>query len=116
MQGTVKPSRLWRDGVRFLLIIFKIGTLYSPLKLFAPVAFAHALVGTGYYAFTFVTPRAPVLGNDLLVECLGDYFSDWPGVGANYSTDVPADGTKAHRRNRGFVLDNVRRFHGSTAS
>ena len=27
-----------RDGVRFLLIIFKIATLYSPLKLFAPVA------------------------------------------------------------------------------
>jgi hypothetical protein len=28
--------RLVRDGLRFLLIIFKIGSLYSPLKLFAP--------------------------------------------------------------------------------
>ncbi|KTG17122.1 MULTISPECIES: glycosyltransferase family 2 protein [unclassified Guyparkeria] len=46
--------RLVRDGIRFLLIIFKIGTLYSPLKLFFPVAFAHALVGIGYYLFTFV--------------------------------------------------------------
>jgi len=27
-----------RDGVRFLLIIFKIATLYSPLKLFAPAS------------------------------------------------------------------------------
>jgi glycosyltransferase involved in cell wall biosynthesis len=54
MQGTTSHIRLWRDGVRFLLIIFKIGTLYSPLKLFAPVALAHALVGLGYYAFTFI--------------------------------------------------------------
>ena len=38
MQGTESHIRLWRDGIRFLLIIFKIGTLYSPLKLFAPVA------------------------------------------------------------------------------
>lgn len=53
MQGTESHIRLWRDGIRFLLIIFKIGTLYSPLKLFAPVAFAHALVGVGYYGFTF---------------------------------------------------------------
>lgn len=53
MQGTESHIRLWRDGIRFLLIIFKIGTLYSPLKLFAPIAFAHALVGVGYYGFTF---------------------------------------------------------------
>ena len=44
MQGTESHIRLWRDGVRFLLIIFKIGTLYSPLKLFAPVALMHALM------------------------------------------------------------------------
>ncbi len=53
MLGTTSHVRLWRDGIRFLLIIFKIGTLYSPLKLFAPVALAHALVGLSYYVFTF---------------------------------------------------------------
>lgn len=42
-----------RDGVRFLLIIFKIATLYSPLKLFAPTALAFFMVGLGYYAYTF---------------------------------------------------------------
>ena len=42
-----------KDGVRFLLIIFKIGTLYSPLKLFFPVAFIHAGFGLGYYAYTY---------------------------------------------------------------
>lgn len=44
-----------KDGIRFLLIIFKIATLYSPLKLFVPVAAAFFLTGLGYYAYTFVT-------------------------------------------------------------
>lgn len=44
-----------KDGLRFLLIIFKIGTLYSPLKLFFPVALTHATLGLGYYAYSFVT-------------------------------------------------------------
>lgn len=29
---------LVKDGIRFLLIIFKVGTLYSPLKVYFPVA------------------------------------------------------------------------------
>lgn len=48
----IKPLR---DGVRFLLIIFKIATLYSPLKLFLPTALAFFVMGLGYYAYTFVT-------------------------------------------------------------
>lgn len=44
-----------RDGIRFLLIIFKIATLYAPLKLFAPTAVAFFLTGGGYYAYTFLT-------------------------------------------------------------
>jgi hypothetical protein len=44
-----------RDGVRFLLIIFKIATLYSPLKLFVPAGAVFFLLGLGYYAYTFVT-------------------------------------------------------------
>lgn len=44
-----------RDGVRFLLIIFKIATLYSPLKLFAPAALFFFLAGTTQYAHTYLT-------------------------------------------------------------
>ena len=44
-----------RDGIRFLLIIFKIATLYSPLKLFAPTALGFGLLGMGYYGYTFAT-------------------------------------------------------------
>lgn len=45
--------RLGRDGIRFFLIIFKIGTLYSPLKLFVPISAAFFVLGLGYYAYTF---------------------------------------------------------------
>ncbi len=45
--------RLMRDGARFLLIIFKIGTLFSPLKLFAPVALAMFILGTSWYGWTW---------------------------------------------------------------
>ena len=47
--------RLLRDGTRFLLIIFKIGTLFSPLKIFAPVALAMFLLASGWYGWTFIT-------------------------------------------------------------
>ncbi len=46
-----------RDGLRFLLIIFKIATLYSPLKLFAPVSFAFFALGIGNYAYTYLQQR-----------------------------------------------------------
>lgn len=46
---------LLKDGVRFFLIIFKIGTLYSPLKLFLPVSASFFLTGLGYYLYTFLT-------------------------------------------------------------
>ena len=48
----IKPLR---DGVRFFLIIFKVGTLYSPLKLFLPISLAHFALGLGYYAFTYIS-------------------------------------------------------------
>lgn len=43
-----------RDGIRFLLIIFKIATLYSPLKLFVPASAAFFVLGCLNYAWTFI--------------------------------------------------------------
>lgn len=54
-EGTKSHINLTRDGVRFFLIIFKVGTLYSPLKLFFPVSLFFLLLGGFYYAYTFVT-------------------------------------------------------------
>jgi len=53
--GTGSHIRPFRDGLRFLLIIFKIATLYSPLKLFVPTAVGFGLLGVGYYGYTFAT-------------------------------------------------------------
>ena len=47
--------RLLRDGTRFLLIIFKIGTLYSPLRLFLPISLLFFFTGLGYYLYSFLT-------------------------------------------------------------
>jgi len=44
-----------KDGIRFLLIIFKVGTLYSPLKLFLPISVSVFLTGLSYYGYTFFT-------------------------------------------------------------
>jgi len=46
--------RLFRDGARFLIIIFRIGTLYSPLKLFVPISLLFFFAGLGYYTIRFV--------------------------------------------------------------
>jgi glycosyltransferase involved in cell wall biosynthesis len=47
--------RLMRDGVRFLLIIFRVATLYSPLKLFLPISFAFFSTGMAYYLYTYLS-------------------------------------------------------------
>lgn len=44
-----------RDGLRFLVIIFKIATLYAPLKIFLPVSGMFFVTGLGYYAYTYFT-------------------------------------------------------------
>lgn len=69
--------RLVKDGVRFLLIIFKIGTLYSPLKLFGPVALLQFLAGAAWYGYTlgttgrFTNMSAMLFSGALLVFLMG---------------------------------------------
>jgi glycosyltransferase involved in cell wall biosynthesis len=53
--GNPSHIRLLRDGVRFLLIIFKIATLYAPLKIFLPASAAFFGFGLLYYSYTFIT-------------------------------------------------------------
>lgn len=45
----IKPMK---DGMRFFIIIFKIATLFSPLKMFIPIAVALFLMATGWYGYT----------------------------------------------------------------
>lgn len=44
-----------RDGLRFLLIIIKIGTLFSPQKLFLPISAGFFLTGFAYYLYTYLS-------------------------------------------------------------
>ncbi len=41
-----------KDGVKFLLIIFKIATLYAPLKIFIPLSSSAFLAGFIFYLYT----------------------------------------------------------------
>ena len=59
----IKPLR---DGLRFLLIIFKIATLYSPLKLFVPTSALFFLLGCANYAWTFAHDGRLTNGSTLL--------------------------------------------------
>ncbi|MFP5441326.1 MAG: glycosyltransferase family 2 protein [Gammaproteobacteria bacterium] len=69
--------KLFRDGVRFLLIIFKIGSLYSPLKLFLPISLAVFAVATGWYGYTwlddgrFTNMSALLYSTSLLIFLMG---------------------------------------------
>jgi glycosyltransferase involved in cell wall biosynthesis len=51
-KSKIKPLR---DGVRFFLIILKITTLFSPLRIFLPVSGSFFLMGLANYAYTYFT-------------------------------------------------------------
>ncbi len=44
-----------RDGLRFLIIVFKVGTLYAPLKIFLPFSIVSFMAGLANYAYTYIT-------------------------------------------------------------
>jgi len=46
---------LVRDGTRFLLIITKVATLFSPFRVFLPISLFFFLTGIVYYVYTFTT-------------------------------------------------------------
>ncbi len=47
--------KLLSDGVRFLLIISKVATLFSPLRVFLPISTSLFVTGLLYYLYTFTT-------------------------------------------------------------
>ncbi|MGH8556118.1 MAG: glycosyltransferase [Methylococcales bacterium] len=47
--------RLFRDGCRFIIIILKIGALFSPMRLFLPIAGILFVIGLCYYSYTYFT-------------------------------------------------------------
>ncbi len=47
--------RPWREGFRFLAIILRMITLFSPLRIFFPVSALFFLLGSGYLVYTIAT-------------------------------------------------------------
>lgn len=55
--GTSK-IRLLRDGSRFFLIILRVATAFSPLRVFLPASLLAFGIGTGFYAWYWLDPGA----------------------------------------------------------
>jgi hypothetical protein len=53
--GSKSKMKPWREGFRFLAIILRITTLFSPLRVILPVALSFFLLGVGYTTYTIVT-------------------------------------------------------------
>jgi glycosyltransferase involved in cell wall biosynthesis len=60
--------RVMRDGVRFLLIILKIVTLYSPMKVFFPISAASLVVGIAYGIWNVARYDKIPMGAALLIQ------------------------------------------------
>jgi glycosyltransferase involved in cell wall biosynthesis len=47
--------KFFQDGIKFFMIITRIATLYSPMRVFLPVSLAMFLLGLFRYAYTFLS-------------------------------------------------------------
>lgn len=65
--GTSKIRPL-RDGFRFILIIFKIVTLYAPLRVFAPIAAVSLFTGVAYGIWNVLKFDKIPMGSALLIQ------------------------------------------------
>jgi glycosyltransferase involved in cell wall biosynthesis len=59
--------RMTRDGVKFLLILIRIMTIFSPLRVFLPISLASFAVGAGYAAWTIATQSHVTNSSVLLI-------------------------------------------------
>jgi glycosyltransferase involved in cell wall biosynthesis len=59
--------KLARDGTKFLMIILKIVTLFSPLRVFLPIAAISFLIGSAYAVWTIVTQHHITNSSVLLI-------------------------------------------------
>ena len=64
--GTSK-IRLGPDGAEFFLIVLRVVTIFSPLRVFVPVSLAAFLVGSAYAAWTVVTESHVTNSSVLLI-------------------------------------------------
>lgn len=54
-RGGKSHIRLLRDGLKFFIIILKIGALFSPMRLFLPISLLLFSLASCWYMYTFIT-------------------------------------------------------------
>jgi glycosyltransferase involved in cell wall biosynthesis len=59
--------RLARDGAKFMIIIFKMITLFSPLRIFLPISLTSFAIGAAYAAWTAATQHHVTNSSVLLI-------------------------------------------------
>ncbi len=59
--------RLARDGAKFLMIIFKMITLFSPLRIFMPISLVSFVAGAAYAVWTVATQQHVTNSSVLLI-------------------------------------------------
>jgi hypothetical protein len=59
--------RLARDGTKFFLILLKVVTLFSPLRIFIPISAASLLLGVAYGAWNVALYSRIPNGSVLLI-------------------------------------------------
>jgi len=65
--NTSSKISVGRDGAKFLLLIFRIITLFNPMKIFFPISLVLFLLGTGYGLLYVIKIRHIPAGSLLLV-------------------------------------------------
>ncbi len=50
-QSKIRP---FRDGLRFLIILLRVATLFAPMRVFLPISIFFVLAGVLYYLYTFI--------------------------------------------------------------
>jgi glycosyltransferase involved in cell wall biosynthesis len=55
--GSASKIKILRDGLRFVVIIVKIGALFSPMRLFLPISAFLFMNGLGIYVYNYLTQQ-----------------------------------------------------------
>jgi hypothetical protein len=63
----VSKMKLGSDGVHFFLILLKVMTIFSPLRIFLPISLAAFIAGAAYAAWTIATQSHVTNSSVLLI-------------------------------------------------
>ena len=62
--------KFYRDGLKFFLILLRVMTIFSPLRIFAPISAFSLALGVGYALWTTVT-ETHITNSSVLLIALG---------------------------------------------